>query len=141
MRLILAFILSALAPALVVTVPYLADQLLRYEFNEFIAIRTSKVLVVSLIYAALHVVVIGIPGYIGLKAIGKLNRITVYVGGFIAGATPITVFSLIEARAASGEDGVIEALIFFGVLGFIGGVAFWMAKPNKKQQADLRRLC
>ncbi|MQX54674.1 hypothetical protein [Alcanivorax sediminis] len=141
MRLIIAFVLSALAPTLVVAVPYLIDQFLRYELDEYIAIRTGKVFIVVFVYSALHAAMLGLPGYMILKALGRLNRLSVYVGSFIVGAIPMSVMFTVEAWGRNKADEVVLMLLIFGGMGLIGGIVFWGAKPNKKQQGDLRRLC
>lgn len=132
MRLIIAFVLSALAPTLVVAVPYLIDQFLRYELDEYIAIRTGKVFIVVFVYSALHAAALGIPGYFVLKAMGKLSRLWVYVGSFIVGSIPMSVMFVVEAWGRNEAHEVVLMFLFLGAMGLMGGIVFWGAKPNKR---------
>ena len=126
---IAAFLLAALAPALLVGGMGQSLYLMTLAF------------VVSLA----HAIVLGLPFFLIFRSVGRINALTSIVGGFFAGAIPIALFTwpfrpgngssysfdnvpmIIDGTPTSaGWISYGQGVIYFGCFGALAGLVFWL---------------
>lgn len=149
----MGFILTALAPALLVTAWYLYGQFEVFGISdEYIWVRTSGFLSWCFIVSSGHVLFLGMPAYLLVRRFSVVRFWSTIVGGFLLGSIPIAIFTwplrypLQKVSSTSNGvqtmiDGVptmagwleyIGAFSFFGVCGAVAAMVFWVvAAPNK----------
>ena len=80
------------------------------------------------IYATLitagYLVVLGIPVFLILRALGKLNGLSLASAGFLCGGMPLTILSLRAAYPQSSSIEVMRVLVFYGAIGLVSALIF-----------------
>ena len=126
-----AFLFAGLAPALVMAALW----------------HTAKIAPFTFAIALGHAVLLGLPLFLVFRSKGWINVMTCVVFGFAVGAVPDGVLtwpmhhaeSYMSASvdgvptivngviAAAGSVGYVKPVIYCGMLGALGGLAFWVA--------------
>lgn len=149
MRLILAFLAAICVPACVGTAMYLYGQFMVFEPDApYILIRTRTVMFACLAISMLHVVVLGIPGFLILRWRRALSWPSILLTGFVLGAIPGAILSwplqyagmqasAIHDGVATMIDGVptlagwldyVGGVFVLGAYGVSGAAAFWLVQ-------------
>ena len=130
-----AVLFAALAPALVMAALWHTAEIAPLAF------------VFTFAVALAHAVVLGLPLFLVFRSKGWINVMTCVVFGFAVGAVPDGVLtwpmhhaeSYMSASvdgvptiingviAAAGSVGYVKPVIYCGMLGALGGLAFWIA--------------
>jgi len=153
MRLAVAFVSAFVCPALIITAWYLYGQFAVFETDDpYIWIRTRGFFILSLIFSAGFVLLLGVPSYFLLRRFGKIHLWSTLLAGFILGAVPMAIFtwpSRLTSASVNGVQTVIDGIptmagwlqftgsvTFIGGCGIAGAFAFWLAAPNKFVNKD-----
>lgn len=85
--------------------------------------------VLSLFVVMVHVVVIGLPAFVGLKAVGWQSPQHYALVGFFAGSLPVSAWNIfiVPAQAPSLSVANLGSLGIFGALGALSALAAWWA--------------
>jgi hypothetical protein len=149
MRLIIAFAVAVLAPALGLGGWYLYEQFATPPSDDpYIWVRTRWFFIICFNISAAHVVALGIPAYFLLRWRSALRWWTALLAGFVLGALPMAVFSW-PLRYANPENflsvngvemmvnGVptmagwlqyLKGVSFFGACGLVAAAAFYAVR-------------
>ena len=76
------------------------------------------------IITAGYLVVLGIPAFLILRAMGKLNGLNLALTGFLCGGIPWTILSLRSAYPQASSIEVMRILMFYGAIGLISAMVF-----------------
>ncbi|MEM8492892.1 MAG: hypothetical protein AAF756_18915 [Pseudomonadota bacterium] len=159
MRLVLAFIAAIALPTALMALWYLYGQFQTFEADDpYIWVRTRGFLALTGAISASFVMILGLPTYLLLRYFNKVSWWSTFLSGFCLGAVPVGIFTWPLRYASPGSyssvngvetmiDGVptiagwfqfIEGVLFFGGLGFVAALAFWLVAPapNKLSQRD-----
>ena len=159
MRLVLAFIAAIALPTALMALWYLYGQFQTFEADDpYIWVRTRGFLGLTAGISAGFVLILGLPAYLLLRYFKKVSWWSTFLSGFCLGAIPAGIFTWPLRYASAGSyssvngvetmvDGVptiagwfqfIEGVLFFGGLGFVAALAFWLVAPapNKLSQQD-----
>lgn len=144
-----AFIAAIIAPACILTGIYLVDQFIRFGADDpYIWIRTRKTLLLCSAVTSLHVIFLGIPGYLALRWRDEVRARSILSSGVFLGAIPIAILSwplqYVDTKASSVHNGVatmiegvttvagwfyyLGAVSFFGICGLVSAAAFWFVQ-------------
>lgn len=133
-RTVIRFMLGALAatmaPALAALLLLAADR----GFSRNFLADTGFIFIVIASIAAVHVVCLGIPVALLFAWRKAISWWSATLAGFAVGTTSVWVISWPRSGEVSWIDGKVhadwlgflEALVYFGVYGAIGGIAFWL---------------
>jgi len=151
MKLAFAFIAAVLAPACLMTLWYLYGQFMVFEPNDpYIWVRTRGFLVICLLTSAAYVFLLGLPAYLLLRWRKAVRWWSTISPGFILAALPVALMSwplryagMGSSSSVNGVDMMIagvpttagwiqyvEGLMFFGCLGALSGLVFWLASRS-----------
>ena len=128
-----ALLFACLAPALVMAAVWHTIEVAPIAF------------IFTFVIALAHAVLLGLPLFLVFRSKGWINIMTCVVFGFAIGAVPDGVMTwpmqhpgLYAGASADGAPGIIdgvitaagwvsyvEPLVYFGLLGALGGFAFW----------------
>ncbi|MBU2984905.1 hypothetical protein KO528_06065 [Saccharophagus degradans] len=153
MRLVLAFIAAIALPTALMVLWYLYGQFQTFDADDpYIWVRTRGFLTLTAAISASFVMILGLPAYLLLRYFNKISWWSTFLSGFSLGAVPAGIFTWPLRYASAGSyssvngvetmvDGVptiagwvqfIEGVLFFGGLGFIAALAFWLVAPAPK---------
>ena len=156
MRLILAFLSAAAIPALLMTSWYLYGQVQIFEVDDpYIWVRTRNFAVICLMISGGLVLLLGLPAYVVLRKFRLVRRWLTLSVGFCLAAIPMAIFTwplkCLELKSSASVNGVqtmidgvptmagwlefAGGVLFFGMFGFLGALAFWLLAPNKLKRA------
>lgn len=128
---------------------YLVDQFIMFEPDDpYILVRTRTVMFASLAVSMLHVVVLGIPGFLMLRWRRALSWPSILLAGFVLGALPGAILSwslqYAGSQACAIHDGVatmidglptaagwlryLGGVSILGAYGISGAAAFWLVQ-------------
>jgi NAD(P)-dependent dehydrogenase (short-subunit alcohol dehydrogenase family) len=117
-----AFLLAALAPALVMAALWHA------------AMIVSAVFAFTFAIALYHAFFFGLPLFLVFRSKGWINVMSCVVSGFAVGALPAGVLTwpmqhpiVNGVVTAAGWVNYVKPLIYFGSFGALGGFVFWVA--------------
>lgn len=159
MRLVLAFISAIALPSALIVLWYLYGQFQTFEVDDpYIWVRTGSVFGLTATISSGFVLILGLPVYLLLRYFKKIFWWSTLLSGFCLGAIPAGIFTWPLRYAGPGSyskvngvetmvDGVptmagwlqfVEGVLFFGGLGFVAALAFWLVapSPNKLSQQD-----
>jgi hypothetical protein len=152
MRILIAFIAAALAPAFAITAYYLFGQLDTFEPGDpYIWVRTGNFLWLCILISTIHVITFGIPTYYFLLKLKVIRFWSVIGAGFILGAAPTAIatwpLQYSGQRASASANGIqtmidgiptmegwlayMHGISFFGICGMASALVFWLIAPNK----------
>ncbi|RYY02074.1 MAG: hypothetical protein EOO53_15230 [Gammaproteobacteria bacterium] len=162
MKLVVAFFLAAIIPALAIATWYLYGQFQSFEHDDpYIWVRTRNFFVMAFIVSSLYVFLLGTPTYYLLRYFNLVRWWSTLIAGFLLGAIPMAVLTWPlknpEMKTNASFDGVqtmidglptlagwiqfIEGVSFFGACGLAASLVFWLVAPNKSlQHQSLRSL-
>lgn len=157
MRLTIAFISAIFLPTLLMTAWYLYGQFMTFESDDpYIWVRTRNFLILCIAVSSGFVFVLGVPAYFLLQRLKAVRWWSTLATGFTLGAVPMAIFTWPlkspELKSSASVNGVqtmidgvptmagwfqfIEGVLFLGVCGMVGSLAFWLAAPNKSSKKD-----
>lgn len=134
--------ISAVAVTLVVTVQGAAE--IEEPLNIVVLSQTVSVARITFFVALAHAVLLGVPAYLLLRPRLRVGFIACCIGGFAVGAVPLGILGLftmtmLTSASTGGTPTVVnhvptlagwieyaEGVGWAGLLGLIGGVAFWI---------------
>ena len=147
MKTALAFFAAALVPASVMTLWYLYGQFSIFPSDDpYIWVRTKGFVIICVAISALHVFLLGAPAYALLRWRKAVRWWSIIASGFILAATSIALWSwplrYPELKTSASFNGVqtmidgvptaagwlqyAQGVVFFGALGALSGLAFWL---------------
>ena len=152
MRIVLAFILAAVLPTLLLALWYLYGQFQSFDSSDpYIWVRTKNFAIICLAISTTFVLILGVPAYFILKKLNKVSLSRTLGLGFCLAAIPAGIytwpldFSGGSSSSSNGVDMIIDGIptmagwlqyfqgvVFFGIFGVIAAGAFWIAVPNQK---------
>lgn len=96
--------------------------------------------VLSFFVVMAHVVVIGLPAFAGLKAVGWHRPQHYAFAGFIAGSLPVSAwnFFIVPAQPQSLSVADLGSLGIFGALGALSALAAWWAGGFSSHVVEIR---
>jgi hypothetical protein len=135
MKLIIAFSVAILVPPCLVASYCVFEGFATFPDDPYIWIQTRSFFVLCLAITAMHVIVLGVPGYAILRWRNALRWWSVLLSGFIMGAIPDAIdtwpLGYSELRASAVLGGVQTMIngvpTMAGWLNFFAGVAFYGA--------------
>jgi hypothetical protein len=152
MRLIIAFSVAILVPAGFVASWYAFVQFAAFPLDDpYIWIRIRSFLLLCIAITAIHVIVLGVPGYIILRWRNALRWWSILLSGFIMGAIPEAVLTwplrYSELQLSAVMDGVqtmingvptmagwlqfLVGVAYLGTCGVAGAAGFWFVWRKK----------
>ncbi|WP_237055153.1 hypothetical protein [Microbulbifer sediminum] len=152
MRVLLAFISAAAFPALLMVVCYLYGQFQIFEADDpYIWVRTKNFAVICFFVSGGFVLLLGLPAYFVLRKFRLVRWWSTLGAGFCLAAMPMAVLTwplkYSELKTSASVNGVqtmmdgvptlagwlqfTQGVLFLGVCGLVGALAFWLAAPNK----------
>ncbi|WP_444917886.1 hypothetical protein [Microbulbifer sp. JMSA003] len=155
MKLLLAFISAAASPALLMVIWYLYGQFQIFEADDpYIWVRTGNFAVICFFVSGAFVLLLGLPAYFLLRKFRLVRWWSTLVVGFSLAAIPMAIFTwplkYPELKTSASVNGVqtmvdgvptiagwlqfTQGVLFLGVCGLVGALAFWLTAPNKFRQ-------
>ena len=149
MKIMLAVLAAICAPAAIMIAWYLYGQFATFEASDpYIWVRTRNFAILCLLVSALYVVVLGLPTYLLLRWRRAIRWWYALLRGLVVAGLPLAIFAWPLRYAALGSsasvDGVatmingvpttagwvqyLSGIAQIGVLGMVGGFAFWLVQ-------------
>lgn len=158
MRVIIAFLSAAMLPALLIILWYLYGQFQSFEVDDpYIWVRTRNFAVICFLISGGLVLLLGLPAYLIARKFQMVRRGPTLSVGFCLAAVPMAIFTWPLKHSGSKTsasingvqtmiDGIptlaawivfAQGVLFLGVCGFLGALAFWLVAPNMLKQTTL----
>lgn len=155
MRIIFAFLSAAALPVLLMVLCYLYGQFQTFESDDqYIWVRTKNFAIICFFISAGFVFLLGLPAYFVLRKFQLVRRWPTLCVGFSLAAIPMVIFTWplkhLEMKKSASVNGVqtmidgvptlagwlqfVQGVLFFGVCGLLGALAFWLVIPGKFRQ-------
>lgn len=94
MKLIGAFLMATIAPAMLITAYYLYGQFVIFEPDDpYIWVRTKKFLFSRMIVSGGFVLLLGVPAYLILRRFNAITWWSTVGTGFLLAAVPAAIFT------------------------------------------------
>lgn len=127
----LSLLAAAILPAICFT---LISSILDAGFRGWVVIIFPFVLLTTF----LHTIILGLPSILLLRRFNNLNFGSSVFAGFIVGGIPIPTGAIL-ATWLRGENfgdwqSVLKAISSFGLLGIVGGIAFWVVFSHMEER-------
>lgn len=147
MKPVLAFLVAALVPTCLMTLWYLYGQFTTFSPGDpHIWISTQKFFIFCWLISLGSVVLLGVPAYLFLRWRNLVRWWSSIAGGFVMAALTVAIgtwpLRYSEFRTSSSFKGVwnlidgvptaagwlryAEGVCFFGILGAVSGLSFWL---------------
>ena len=153
MKLIGAFLIATIVPAILITAYYLYGQFVIFEPDDpYIWVRTRKFLFSSMFVSGGFVFLLGVPAYFLLRWLKAITWWSTIGAGFLLGAIPAAIFTWPASNSnfsasVNGIPTVVKGVptsegwlqflygsFSIGLLGVAGAFGFWLIwriSPNK----------